>query len=263
MGTAIRLLRREKNLSQGTLGGLRGMRVDWFKNQWSYLTDGVPLEYDEVQRLMDVQLVPREARVRDLFVFACLTGPRYQNLATLTPASVIEENGVRLLEYAQLKGKATEKVKVALDPLAQQIWDHYRGSLPSVSNSTINNVIKKAGELAGLTRPVVIVSERGRQRFDEEKPLYAVLSCHTARHTFATLLIDGGADLLVVQKALGHGSIHSTQRYAQARAKLRHTSTLNALQKARESSPGFGSPGSPVSLDIGEHRHANEEVKKP
>ena len=70
-----------------------------------------------------------------------------------------------------------------------------------LSTRSVSNVLDKYANLAGLERRV---------------------TPHVMRHTFATHLLDGGADLRTVQELMGHASLSSTQIYthvSQARAK--------------------------------------------
>lgn len=97
--------------------------------------------------------------------------------------------------------------------------------LGSFAVKALNAYLSVRGELGSPRHDVVFVNSRGGplttrsiQRVVEKYvrqvlPGRREVSPHTLRHTFATHMLDGGADLRVVQELLGHESLSSTQIY--------------------------------------------------
>lgn len=152
-----------------------------------------------------------ERTLRYLAAFELLyaTGMRISELAELHDHQIDLKEG-----YARVFGKRGKERLVPVGRYAQNILKRYltlRDQVRSkvlvgggqdflftsaeggkISRSTFWTNLRKAGQKAGLTRNV---------------------SPHMLRHSFATHLLQGGADLRVVQELLGHADIGTTQIY--------------------------------------------------
>jgi len=119
----------------------------------------------------------------------------------------------------RLFGKGSKERVVPLGSFARAALEQYlAGGRPSLAAHA-----PTSGSPRG-SRPAVFLNARGgrlsRQsawtvlRSAAEKAgLLAGISPHTLRHSFATHLLDGGADVRVVQELLGHASVTTTQIY--------------------------------------------------
>ncbi len=167
------------------------------------------LTVDEVVQLLGRPEGGDFARVRDLAILEVFYagGLRLSELAGLTLADVDLERGVLKVlgkggrERLTFLGRPARQVLAAYLPLREALLAR-RGM--ATSALFLN---RQGGPLSarGVAR---IVAARARQA-----GVPGGLNPHALRHSFATHLLEGGADLRAVQELLGHASISSTQRY--------------------------------------------------
>ena len=111
-----------------------------------------------------------------------------------------------------LRGKGGKERVVPFGSLAGKALDAYlvRGR-PALAASGAGNAAlflnARGGRLSRQSAWTVLC------RAAERAGVSAEVSPHTLRHSFATHLIDGGADVRVVQELLGHASVTTTQVY--------------------------------------------------
>ncbi len=164
------------------------------------------LSVDEVFNLVDLK-DPEQSplRVRDRAVLELLysSGLRVSELAgaTLADLSIGEAiirvrgkgNKERIVPVGSKALSALGEyldIREELKPVSDRIFLNSRGG--GITTRSLARIIKKYGLVSGISKNV---------------------SPHVLRHSFATHLLAGGADLRAIQEMLGHASLSTTQRY--------------------------------------------------
>lgn len=169
-----------------------------------------PLTKEELRTLRSKEIcVERLERVRDMFVFACYTGLAFTDMHQLQPDDIITTpDGKEWIIKTRQKTKIVSTIPLL--PIAKEILQKYNGKLPTMCNQRYNGFLKELGAICGIKKE---------------------LHSHLARHTFATLLLNSGVDMVSVSKILGHANSKITERIY---AKMLPETIYNRVQEIKD-----------------------------
>lgn len=155
-------------------------------------------------------------RIKDIFLFQCLTGLRYSDLRHFKPEDIkrIKIDGLfyRFIEKRQIKTQ--DIVKIPLVKLAEDILKEYNDNLPIPSNQKYNKYLKELMEIIGFNEVVRITRYQSSKAITLSVPKWKLIGTHTARHTAATIGFQLGLPAKVVQAILGHSDFKTTMIYS-------------------------------------------------
>ena len=136
-------------------------------------------------------IIPTESlrKVRDLFVFQTYTMMSYSDLAEFDYKDCKKIKGQ--IVYKSERTKTGQEFVIVLLQPALAILKQYKYKLPIISNVKYNAYLKAAVMYAQIDKPV---------------------TTHYARHTGATMLLNEGIPMHIIQHILGHASLRETER---------------------------------------------------
>ena len=166
------------------------------------------LSLEEVNAMMDaIDLSSNEGhRNRAMMEILYGSGLRVSELVNL-PLSRIYLNE----HYMLIEGKGSKQRLVPLSPVAEEwfgYWMQERATWPVKPEYRDYAFVNRYGR--PLTRAMVFTIVR---RLCAEAGITKTVSPHTLRHSFATHLLQNGADLRVIQQLLGHEDLATTEIY--------------------------------------------------
>ena len=177
---------------------------------------------EDIQRLLAVPDRETAAGLRNraILEFLYATGARVSEMLNADiddvhfEGTLTDEDGnqITLPGYVRLFGKGNKERLVPIGSYAQKAIQDYlvraRPSLVAHGKGTAALFVNGRGGRLGRQGAWLILKEAA-----EAAGLSSDFSPHSMRHSFATHLLQGGADIRVVQELLGHASIATTQVY--------------------------------------------------
>lgn len=166
------------------------------------------LDQTEAAELLDriPAHTPLEVRDRALFEVAYSCGLRAEELVGLDTTSIDFES-----ERIRVEGKGG---KTRLVPLGEQARDALRRYLDRARGGLVSDPAEEALFVSKSGRRLHSSDVRRRLKvWVNNAAIAGGVSPHALRHSFATHLLQGGADLRAIQELLGHSSVSTTQVY--------------------------------------------------
>jgi site-specific recombinase XerD len=150
---------------------------------------------------------PLDLRDRAMFEIAYAAGLRAEELVNLDVDSADPD-----AEEVRVEGKGSRTRVVPVGEHAWRALDRYlaRGRSALDTGESRALFLSKNGRRLSTSDVRRRLTLQGRQ---------AGVSPHTLRHSFATHLLEGGADLRAIQELLGHASISTTQTYTRVESR--------------------------------------------
>jgi len=219
----------DRNRKPGTIA----RKISSLRNFYKYLTDNSfvksnPFEYarvpkimryhpdyltvDEVISILEQPKSEEKDGFRDSAILELIygTGIRISELISLKISSIYDEIG-----FIKIIGKGNKERLVPYGKIAAKAVGRYlveKREKIRPDNSSDGDILflssrNKRFSRVGLWKLI--------KKYARKAVINKEVTPHTFRHSFATHLIEGGADLRVVQELLGHASISTTQIYTQ------------------------------------------------
>lgn len=189
------------------------------------------LSVEEMNRLLEAPdlSTPQGQRDRALLELLYASGLRVSELVKLNLEHIdLDSREIRVM------GKGSKERMVLMgEPAARALSDYLRQGRPQLFGARIRMTnaifINRYGERLAERRVQRILGKYGRIAGIGRR-----VHPHMLRHSFATHLLDGGADLRVVQELLGHANLSSTQIYTHVSKSQARKVYLSAHPLAKE-----------------------------
>lgn len=166
------------------------------------------LSVEEIEKILDSIEGDSIIEIRDISILTLLysSGIRVSELTNLELSNVfLEEDYIKIIG----KGKKERLVPIGLKAKRKLIY-YIQKSRTNINKTYSKGYVFLSYRSKQLTRMAVF---NVIKKYTSLSGILKKVSPHTFRHSFATHMLEGGADLRIVQELLGHENINTTEIY--------------------------------------------------
>jgi integrase len=234
--TYMSLLRRTELITEAQIYDIKSFKSK--DNMPVPATEKTHLQRDEIYLLHAHKCnTEAEENVKDLFVFACLTGVRFSDLMRIEKGDIKTLKGLKVL--AMDAQKTSEPFAVPLISLAVELLEKHdfnfnksinKNNSPNF-NQVANRILKKVLRDTNLFTEETKKTDKETGRILREDE---ILSFHRGRDTFINNLIET-TPLSILMSYTGHKKIDTLQKYLKIEGSpINYVSTLEVINKGAE-----------------------------
>ena len=173
-------------------------------------TEKIYLTVEEIQKLNDTEC--KKPLLKRAFLFSCFTGLRFSDIYNLKWNQLNKDSGNTKIAFKMRKTGRQEYLTLSKQAMK------YLGNKGNPDSKIFEGLKYDMTVNKGLIKWIM------RAGINKE------ITFHSARHSFATMLLTSGVDLYTVSKMLGHSKIETTQIYA----KIINQKMIEAVNKIPE-----------------------------
>ena len=197
-----------------------------FTTPKTVVTEEIALNLEQVEEIFNIECESKKLeRVKDIFVFQCLTGLRYGEMKAIKKR-VVTENSILLKEE---KDSSKEYREIPLFKISNYVLKKYDYNLPLISNQKQNKYIKEILKKAEYNLVAEYTRIKGVESTKFLEPLYDRISTHTARRTFITIMRNKGIADKTIMSITGHKDLKTFNMYHKVNNEARLSAVIEAF----------------------------------
>lgn len=158
-------------------------------------------------------------KIRDCFAFSFFTGLAHREIFNLTQSNLQKSNDGVVISF--LRQKTKKHNTIPLNNSCLEIIERWKnkiknGRLLPISDGVMTNFYLHVllSQMDIFQNTVSVVRYSGANKIEKIIPRYQAITFHSARHSFATHLLNIGLPITYIQELMGHSDLKTTQIYA-------------------------------------------------